>query len=377
MKILLTASVLSHIAQFHKPLINMLKGQGHEVHVAAHNNLAEKDGLSLENVDQLFNIHFHRTPFTPKNIPAYRQLRRVIDKGAYDIIHCNTPAVGVLTRLAARRTRKKHGTKVFYTAHGFHFFKGAPLINWLLYYPTEKFMCRYTDTLITINEEDTRLVQERFHVRHFHMHGVGADSTRFLPVSAEEKQLLRQQLGLRQEDRIILCAGELIPRKNMLTLIQVAEQLAPRVPHLRILIAGNGPMEPKLRARIHELKLGQHVCLLGYRSNLQQYMQAADVVVSCSLQEGLPLNIMEAMMVGKPVVASDTRGHRELLQEGVSGFFVAPTDAEAYAERILRLLNDRVLYGRMSRAAIEDVRPFSIKQISPELHALYGLQATD
>ncbi len=373
MKVLITASVLCHIAQFHKPLIGLLKEQGHEVHVAAWDNLAEKDGLQLENVDRFFNIPFQRSPFSPKNMAAYRQLRRVVEAGGYDIIHCNTPAVGVLTRLAARRSRKVQGTRVFYTAHGFHFFRGAPLLYWLLYYPVEKFMCRYTDTLITINKEDSQLVQSRFRVHSFHLHGVGADSARFHPVSEEEKQALRQQLGLPQEDHLILCVGELIPRKNMFTLIRVAELLVPRMPRIRFLIAGNGPMAGKLQELIHQLKLEEHVCLLGYKRRVQQYMQAADIVVSCSLQEGLGLNLVEGMMCGKPVVAADNRGHREFVQEGVSGFLVPLTQDEAYTERLLQLLSDRALCERMARAAIEAAQPFSVSRVRPELAGLYNL----
>ncbi len=371
MKVLITASVLSHVAQFHKPLINMLKEQGHTVHVAAYDNLAEKNGLSLDNVDRLFSIAFHRSPFSPKNIPAYRKLRDIIDAGAYDIIHCNTPAVGVLTRLAARKSRQKHGTKVFYTAHGFHFFHGAPLKNWLLYYPVEKFMCRYTDTLVTITEEDTRLAKARFGVNVFHMHGVGADSKRFFPVDEVQKQQLRQQLGLQAEARILLCTAELIPRKNLSTLIRVAAELAPVVPGLRVLLAGNGPEEPKLRALIAELKLENVVNMLGYRSKIQQYVQAADVITACSFQEGLPFNVMEAMMAAKPVVASDNRGHRELVQDGITGFLVPPTNSRAYAEHIRHLLDDSDLYRRMSQSSLKRGLLYADSHIRPELELLY------
>ncbi len=372
MKILLTASVLSHVAQFHKPLIRMLKEQGHTVHVAAWDNLAQKNGLKLEHIDAHFNIAFHRSPFSPKNLPAYRQLRRIIEEGGYDIIHCNTPAVGVLTRLAARHSRKVHGTRVFYTAHGFHFYEGAPLKNWLLYYPIEKFMCRYTDTLVTITEEDARLARERFPVTVFHMHGVGADSRRFYPVSEEEKQRLRQQLRLGAEERVILCTGELLPNKNQATLIRAAAILAMDVPSLKVLLAGNGPEEARLRALIRELKLEQHVCLLGYCPDVERYVQAADIVVSCSFREGLPFNIVEGMMAARPIVASHNRGHRELVQEGQTGYLVAPANAEACAERILQLLRDKELYQRLAQAAAERGLLYADKHIRPELETLYG-----
>lgn len=156
MKVLLTATVQSHICQFHKPLAEVLHEHGCEVHVAARDNLAEKNGLKLDFVDKVFNVPFARSPKSLDNIKAYRQLKKIIDEGGYDVIHCNTPMGGVVTRLAARKARKK-GTKVFYTAYGFHFYQGAPKKNWIVFYPIEKFFSRLTDKLITITAEDYKI----------------------------------------------------------------------------------------------------------------------------------------------------------------------------------------------------------------------------
>ena len=150
MKVLFVATVQSHIAQFHLKIIEVLKQEGWEIHVAARDNLAQKNGLQLKNVDKVYNILFQRSPFSPKNLKAYRELKKVITGGKYDIIHCNTPVGGILTRIAGRKEKGN----VFYTAHGFHFYKGAPLLNWFIYYPIEKVMAHYTDKLITITDED-------------------------------------------------------------------------------------------------------------------------------------------------------------------------------------------------------------------------------
>ncbi len=376
MKVLLTASVLSHICQFHKPLMNMLKVQGHTVHVAAYDNLAEKNGLSLENVDQVFNIAFHRNPFSPQNITAYRKLKSVIETGQYDIIHCNTPAVGVLTRLGARASRKKNGTKVFYTAHGFHFYRGASKKNWLMYYPIEKFMCRYTDMLVTITEEDYELAKKRFRVNTFHMHGVGASSARFTPVNEEEKNELRHKLALTPEDHIILCTGELLPNKNQATLIKAVALLVPRWPNLKVLLAGNGPEESNLRSLIEMLNLESTVSLLGYKTNIHEYVKAADIIVSCSFREGLPLNIIEAMLSGKPVVASINRGHRELVVDAQTGYLVEANAPDKYAEAIEKLLSDTVTYRRMAEACIGRGCLFADTNIIHELEELYNIHPT-
>ncbi|NLO97204.1 MAG: glycosyltransferase family 4 protein, partial [Peptococcaceae bacterium] len=148
-KVLLIATVQSHIAQFHKPLINVLHENGYEVHVAARDNLSEKNGLVLDTADKTFNVNFSRSPYSFNNIVVYKQIKHIISENNYQFIHCNTPMGGVVGRLAARKARKS-GTKVIYTAHGFHFFKGAPLINWLVYYPIEKILSGFTDVLITI-----------------------------------------------------------------------------------------------------------------------------------------------------------------------------------------------------------------------------------
>ena len=132
----------------------MLHEYNCEVHVAARDNLAEKNGLKLDFAEKVFDVPFSRSPKSKDNIKAYKQLKKIIDEGQYDVIHCNTPMGGIVTRLAARKARK-NGTKVFYTAHGFHFYKGAPKKNWIVFYPIEKFFANhYTDKLITITNED-------------------------------------------------------------------------------------------------------------------------------------------------------------------------------------------------------------------------------
>ena len=161
-KVLLTATVQSHICQFHKPLVEVLHAQGYEVHVAARNNLVEKNGLCLDFVEKIYNIPFSRSPKSKDNLKAYLQLKKIIGENSYEIIHCNTPVGGIITRLAALKARKS-GTKVLYTAHGFHFYKGAAKKNWLIYYPIEKIMARFCDILITITEEDYQLAKRKFH----------------------------------------------------------------------------------------------------------------------------------------------------------------------------------------------------------------------
>lgn len=372
MKALLVATVQSHICQFHRPLAAMLHEHGCEVHVAARNNLAEKNGLKLDFVERAFDVPFQRSPFSAKNREAYKQLKEIIDGGGYDVVHCNTPVGGVLGRLAARKARR-HGTRVFYTAHGFHFYKGAPKKNWLIWYPVEKLMCRYTDELITITQEDYDLATEKFPTHVARIHGVGANSAKYCKLSETECAQLRRELGYAEDERLLLCTGELLPNKNQITAIRATDALRKKQPNIRLLLAGNGPTLPDLQAEVTALGLREHVDFLGYRTDLERYANIADVIVSCSYREGLPMNIVEGMLLSKPVVASCNRGHRELVVPDVTGYMLPPTDAAAFAEKIAALLNDGNLSARMGQAGYERAQLYADTNVRRELSDIYGL----
>ncbi len=366
MKILYVATMLSHICQFHLPHLQLLQEQGHEIHVAAHDNLEEKNGLQLKYANRHIEIPFRRSPFHPGNIVAYRRLKAHLAQNHYDLIVCNTPVGGILTRLAAR-TSRKNGTRVIYIAHGFHFYKGASKINWLLYYPLEKRMARLCDVVVTINKEDYQLASKRFPGKVEHICGVGVREDRFHPAAKAEQAEMRRREGLTEDDFVILCTGELNENKNQKTLIDAAALLREQIPHLKVLLAGNGPTEQALRSQISERGLQDHVKLLGYRTDLENLVPAVDVVVSCSRREGLPLNIVEAMLCKKPVVASVNRGHTELVGDGVTGYLVQPEDAAAFAERILSLSRDPALALRLGEASFRKAQAYTVSQVSKEL----------
>ncbi len=370
-KVLLTATVQSHICQFHKPLMKLLKDNGYEVHIAARDNLAEKNGLKIEYADKVFNIPFDRSPFSFKNITAYKELTKVLEQNDYDIIHTNTPMGGVVTRLAANKYRKKNGTKVFYTAHGFHFYKGAPKKNWLIYYPIEKAMSHFTDKLITITNEDYKLAEDKFNCNVYHIHGVGANSEKFYVMSDSERDELRSQLGFSWNSPIILNVGELLPNKNQKAAIIAMKKITETIPDCKLIIAGNGSEHDNLESLIKELKLENNVELIGYTTELYKYMNICNVLVACSFREGLPLNLMEAMLCAKPIVASNNRGHRELVKNGKNGYLVDPSDTDAYAEKIISVLQSTEEF---SENALKYVEPFKDTSVLNELKALYELE---
>lgn len=371
MKILLTATVQSHICQFHRPLVEMLREQGDcEIHVAARDNLAEKNGLKLDFADKVFDVPFERSPFDPKNIRAYRELKRILAENRYDYIHCNTPVGGVVTRLAAKKARKK-GTKVFYTAHGFHFYKGAPKKNWLTYYPVERMLAGKTDKLITINEEDFGLADKRFSCRTEHIHGVGVDTSRYFSVTAEKAADLKQQYGFALKDRLILCVGELLPNKNQQQVIRAMPAILRRVPEAKLLLAGNGSNRAVLEELVSSLGLEKNVIFLGYCTVLQDYQRFIDVGVSCSIREGLGVNLIEAMLNRNPVVATRNRGHNELVTEGQNGYLIDVGDIDGMADRIAELLEHPDRMREMGESGFGSAQSYGFENVKKELRKIY------
>lgn len=370
MKVLLTATVQSHICQFHRPLVAMLHDHGAEVHVAARNNLAEKNGLKLDFADKVFDVPFARSPKNPDNIRAYKQLKKIIDKGDYDVIHCNTPVGGVITRLAAKGARKR-GAKVFYTAHGFHFYKGASRKNWLVFYPIERLMAGKTDKLITINTEDYALAKRKFPCKVCYTHGVGVDASRYSVPTPKESQALRAELGLTATQPIVLCVGELLPNKNQQMAIRAMALVCKSHPDALLLLAGNGPEKEHLQALVNELHLEQKVMLLGYCTCLEKYQKCANAAVACSKREGLGLNVIEAQLSGVPVVATDNRGHRDLIRNAACGRIVAVDDTNAMANEIEQCLVNGVNEKFRATEALTHALLYSCEQVTRELAEVY------
>lgn len=371
MKILYAATVLSHICQFHLPHMQHLQEQGWEVHVAAHDNLAVKNGLQLRYCDKFIETPFSRSPKSPDNLKAYQQLKKLLAEERYDIILCNTPMGGIVTRLAAKKTRKQ-GTRVIYMAHGFHFYKGSSSKSWMIFYPIEKFMAKKCDLLITVNKEDYALAQKKFSKRTevAHIHGVGVDEKRYHPVTPEEQLVMRQAEGLTAEDFLILCTGELNENKNQKTLISATAQLKDKIPNLKVLLAGNGPKEQELHDQIRDEGLENTVKLLGYRTDLEKVVPSVDLVVSCSKREGMPLNIIEAMLCKKPVIASHNRGHDELIQDTVNGDLFAASDVASLSEKILKLVQTPELKSQFGISGFTSAQPYTVSSVLLELYAL-------
>ncbi|MDQ8735945.1 glycosyltransferase family 4 protein [Paenibacillus sp. LHD-38] len=365
-KILFCATVDYHFKAFHLPVLEWFKQQGWEVHIAA------KGELDLPFVDHKFNLSIERSPVHRNNLKAYRELKAIIQEQNYKIIHCHTPMGGVLARLAAQTARKK-GTKVIYTAHGFHFCKGSSLLNWMLYYPIEKSLSRKTDCLITINNEDYQLaVSKNFKAKQIaHIHGVGVNTTRYKPLAKIDKWRLRQEFDFRTDDFLLFYAAEFNKNKNHQMLIRALASIKEQVPHARLLLAGKGPMLSACQGLAEQLGVGAMVHFLGYRSDIERLLPMCDVAVASSLREGLPVNIMEAMACGLPIVATQNRGHSELVVEGENGYVLAAHQVTAFAGRLLELSRSNTLRLQMGEKSAEMVKKYSLAQVALELNDIY------
>lgn len=370
-KVLFVATVVkTHIMEFHIPYLKMFKEMGWETAVAAKNDFDDSDECHIPYCDTYYDIPFERNPLTSRNLKAYKCLKRVIVGGQYDIIHCHTPVGAMLTRLAARKARKQ-GTRVIYTAHGFHFYTGAPALNWLIYYPVEKWLARYTDILITINQEDYERAQGFKASKVCYVPGVGVDLKKFNTgcVNRTEK---RAEIGVGQNDFALLSVGELIPRKNhevVLRALSVLKQMG-KLDGIKYVICGRGILETELKHLTAELGLTEQVYFLGYRNDIPAICGSCDLFVFMSHQEGLPVALMEAMACNLPVVCSAIRGNTDLIEDGVTGS-IAENTPESVAAAICKMRENPGLRERLRTAAQERVKGFELDVVKAEMKKIY------
>lgn len=284
MKILMLATVPSMIGQFNVGNLQLLQQMGYEVEIAC--NFVDRSVWTKARVDAfiqvmdrrnvaMHQIDFPRTPYNVRRLLlAWKQLDELVKKNEYVGIHCHTPVAAALARMAAH----KHNVKVVYTAHGFHFYQGAPLKNWLVYYPVEWMLSRWTDTLITINQEDYRLAKRRFHAKQtVYVQGVGIDIDRFSAhMKPEAVQALRESLGIHGGDVAILSVGELSVRKNHAQIIRALAQL--NLPNVRYFIVGQGSQEELLDV-VKTRNMERKVTLLGFRTDIPELLHTMDLFV--------------------------------------------------------------------------------------------------
>lgn len=371
-KVLFVATVVkTHMMQFHVPYLKMFQDMGWETSVASRNDYENKDDCRIPYCDVYYDIPFERMPWKKQNIAAYRMLKAIIDEGDYDIIHCHTPVGAMIARLAALAARKR-GTKVIYTAHGFHFFKGAPLLNWLLFFPAEWILAPVTDVLITINGEDYARAKKLMKAKRIeYVPGVGINTKKFHP-DADVRQEERRELGFREEDFLLLTVAEMTKNKNHITNLKALALLKDEKEFetMHYLIVGRGEEWASLEQSAKELGISGHVHFLGYRTDAPDLYRCSDLFLFMPFREGLSVALMEAMGSAMPIICTKIRGNTDLVEEGVSGLF-AENSPEAVAEAILRMYRDPDLRAACGAGAAEKVKLFDNENVHELVKKIY------
>lgn len=365
-KLLLVANVVKeHVLKFHVPTIAALKQQGWTVDVAAS---GEED---VPYCDRQIRGEWKRSPFTLDTFRGIRQLRRVIDEGNYDIIYCHTPVGALVARLAAGKARRR-GTKVVYFAHGFHFFTGAPLINWLLFYPIERLLAHRMDLLITLNDEDYERAGRIFpkDLPVVRVPGVGVNFARLdVPEKAASRAALRREWGIAQDALVLIYVAELIPNKNQKMLFEALQEIHKKRTDTYLVLVGPDHADGHFQRLAHQMGVAEFVVFTGWRSDIGACLNAADIAVASSKREGLALNIVEAMYCGLPVVATDNRGHVPIIRDGENGYLVHIGESGKMAQRVMEIAEHPEIGKRFAEA---DISRFGTEAVTRQIVEILG-----
>lgn len=316
---------------------------------------------------KFYKIPFNRNPLSLQNFKAFRMLKKIQEKNQYDVVHVHTPVASVYGRLLKL---KFSNIKTIYTVHGFHFYKGAPIVNWMIYYPVEKLMAKFTDRAITINSEDYEIAKQ-LGIREVHnFKGVGVDINKY-NARLYDKKICREKFNLQEDDFVIAMIAEVNRNKNHEQMIKAVEQLAKDNKLVKVLCAGDGELISNIKEDIRNRKLDKVIQMLGFRTDINEIISCADIGILMSYREGLPRNIMELMAFGKPVIGTNIRGIKDLVYDGKNGFLVDVEDYERTANAIDILYEDRELLSKMSKNAYQYIQQYSIDSVIDQLKEVY------
>lgn len=377
MKALMLASVASMIDQFNMENITLLQVMGYQVDVACnflHGSTSSKERVAAfqkelckKQIRSIFVPIPRKISAVKEIVASYRQVKRLVEQEEYQLVHCHSPIGGAIARLACRKQRKK-GLRVIYTAHGFHFYTGAPKKNWIIFYPIEKWLSKYTDVLITICKEDYTRANKCMHAKKIvYIPGIGVDVERIAAMPKYEEK--RQEIGIENEEKLLLSIGELNKNKNHEIILRAMAKIKRKDVHLAI--CGKGELEKYLKQLAKELGIEKQVHLLGFRTDAKEWLTVADVFVFPSFREGLPVSLMEAMAAGLPVVATKIRGTTDLIVPGKGGYLHGTTQVEQIAQSISELLNNDRTRGEMGKYNKMVIQKFSITKVQEIMKTIY------
>lgn len=359
-RLLLTCTDLMAI-QFLVPHVKYLSQHGFSVELACSDVGGRLEDLhqALDGIAPIHVVRLVRSPFSTENRKGYGDLKKIIDGSRWDVIWTNEPVMGVMTRLAARGARKR-GTKVVYMVHGFHFYKGAPLQNWLLYYPVEKYCSRLCDMIVTINEEDYQRAKTFHTGRVEKINGIGLDTRKFAICSVDRAQK-RAELGIPNDAFFVVSVGELQHRKNHEVLIRALGQI--EVKNIYYGVCGRGELLKKLQSLARQLGLQDRVLFFGYRRDVIEILHCADLYAHPSMREGLGIAALEAMASGLPLLTSNVGGIPDYVKNGITGFSYEFDDVSGFAEGLERYYQNIQLRQTMTKNGLHAVKMYDIREV--------------
>lgn len=362
MKILFVANTDLHIKLYYLPYLKYLKEEGHTIHVATNTNVV------LPFCDEKIALPIHRTPFHFSNVIATLKIRKKIKQEQYDFISTSTPMGGATTRFAIKSLKEKQ--KILYTAHGFHFFKGNKKLKNLLYYSVEKYLAKFTDILVTINQEDYEIAKKNFKTDVRYIEGIGFQKSR-LKENLKSRQIskLKKEIGIKNE-YVIIYVAEISKRKRQLYLLKTL--LNSDLESYKLLLVGGNILGNKIDSFLQKKGGKDKVKVLGFREDISELLDISDLVVSVSGQEGLPINIMEAMYKNKPIIVTDCRGNRDLIENEVNGLVVALKDQEGLIEAIKKMKRDKRYAFSLAKTNHKRVQTYSVESVLPKYIEIYG-----
>ena len=363
-KVLYTANTFRHLFLCHRPYIKYL-GSKYLIDTACNKN------EYLDGVRNYYNVNIERSPFKINNIKSIFMMKKIIEEEKYDLIHVNTPMGSVVTRLALIKYKKHSNVKVIYTAHGFHFFKGAPIINYILYYPVEKFLSRYTDVIITMNNEDYKFAKKHFKTKVEYIPGIGFDKNKFSKnISNKELDEFKKDNDINNDDYVISYVAEVSKRKRQVYLIKSLKKY--HFTNEKILLIGDLSKSKKLKKIIKQYKLEDYIKLIDFNDNVLYYLKISNLVISVSKQEGLPLNIMEAMYLEKPIIVTDCRGNRDLITNNKNGIVVKLNSKKKLIEAIKFIKNNPKIGESLAKRNKKIINKYSVDNVIEIMKKIYN-----
>lgn len=357
LRILYVTTISNTANAFLIPHIKELHRRGHNIDCAF--NIQREPEENLKDVcNNIYNIPFKRSPLKKDNLKAYKKIKKLILEEKYDVVHTHTPVASMIVRIACRRNKN---IKVMYTAHGFHFFKGAPLKNWILYYPVEKYLSKYTNVLITINTEDYSRAKAFFKAEQTkYIPGMGLD-IKSIQNKKVDRNAVRKELQIPKNSYLILSVGELNNNKNHRTVLKAISQLKNK--DIFYIICGTGILEKELKKMASELGLNKNFKLLGFRKDIISICKSSDLFIFPSKREGLGLAALEAIASGLPVITSNIHGIVDYSVEGVTGFSHNPMDVKSISQSIKEMYENPNLTKQISQQNHTIIKKYDIDNV--------------